>query len=128
MMERLAALASIAVRHADAYAELILSDIDATRRGFHRRIIVGTVMVAATVLAAGMACVWVIALTWDTPARIGVIVALLGLFVAVAGSALWKLNALTAGEPRMLSQTAREWAKDRQLLEELLAHERAEPS
>jgi uncharacterized membrane protein YqjE len=128
LIDRLAALGSIAVRHAGAYTDLILSDIDATRRVFHRRMIAGTVMVGATVLAAAMGCVWVIAVTWDTAARVWAIVGLLGVFLVIAACALWKLNALKEAEPGMLSQTAREWAKDRQLLEELLARERAEPS
>jgi uncharacterized membrane protein YqjE len=123
-MERLAALASLAVRHAGAYADLILSDIDATRAVLHRRVVAGTIVIGASVLAAALACVWIIALTWDTAARAWVIAALLLLFMAVAAAAWWWLNRLRSGEPAMLAQTAREWAKDRQLLEELLARER----
>jgi|SRR5579862_5933203 len=123
-MERLAAFASLAVRHAGAYTDLILSDIDATRVVLHRRVVAGTVVIGASVLAAALACVWIIALTWETAARIWVIGALLLLFVAVAAAAWWRLTALRSHGPAMLSQTAREWAKDRQLLEELLARER----
>lgn len=123
-MERLAALASLAVRHAGAYTDLILSDIDATRMVLQRRVLAGTIVVGASVLAAALACVWIIALTWDTAARVWAIAALLLLFVAVAAAAWWRLRTLRSSEPAMLSQTAREWAKDRQLLEELLARER----
>src|SRR5579862_5856968 len=123
-MERLAALTSIAVRHAGAYTDLILSDIDATRSGLHRRVVVGLVMLGASVLAAAMGCVVVIALTWDTAARVWAITALLALFVLIAVLALWRLTVLRSREPTMLSQTAREWAKDRALLEELLARQR----
>jgi uncharacterized membrane protein YqjE len=126
MIERLVALASIAVRHAGAYTDLILSDIDATRSMLHRRLVAGTVVVGSSVLAAALGCVWIIALTWDTPARIWAIAALLVVFLAVAAVSLWKLTTLRAREPPMLSRTAREWAKDRQLLEELLARERAD--
>jgi len=127
-MERLAALASLAVRHAGAYTDLILSDIDATRAVLHRRVVAGTIVLGASVLAAALACVWIIALTWDTAARAWAIAALLLLFVAVAAAAGWRLNRLRSGEPALLSQTAREWAKDRQLLEELLARERVRSS
>jgi uncharacterized membrane protein YqjE len=127
-MERLAALASLAVRHAGAYTDLILSDIDATRAVLHRRVVAGTIVIGASLLAAALACVWIIALTWDTAARVWAIVALLLLFAAVAAAAWWRLNTLRRGAPAMLSQTAREWAKDRQLLEELVARERMRSS
>lgn len=123
-MERLAALASLAVRHAGAYTDLILSDLDATRVVLHQRVVAGTIVIGAGVLAAALACVWIIALTWDTAARIWAIAALLLLFVAVAAAAWWRLNTLRNSGPAILSQTAHEWAKDRQLLEELLARER----
>ncbi len=123
-MERLAALASLAVRHVGAYTDLILSDIDATRAVLRRRVVAGTILIGASVLAAGLACVWIIALTWDTAARVWVIAALTLLFMAVAAAAWWWLNRLRSGAPALLAQTAREWAKDRQLLEELLARER----
>jgi uncharacterized membrane protein YqjE len=128
MVERLVALASIAVRHAGAYTDLILSDIDASRSALRRRLLTATIMVSSSVLAAGMACVGVIALTWDTPARIWAIAGLLTVFLAIAIACSRKLSALRASDPALLSQAAREWAKDRELLEELLARERAETS
>jgi len=128
MVERLAAFGSIAVRHAGAYTELLLSDIDATRVLLHRRVVAGSVLAGASVLAAGMGCVGIIALTWDTAARLWAIAALLLVFLAVAALSWWKLSTLRAGEPPLLSQTAREWEKDRRLLEELLARERRQAS
>ena len=128
MVERLAAIASITVRHAGAYTDLILSDIDASRAGLRRRVLAGTILAVSSVLAAGLACVWVIALTWDTPARLWAIGGLLLVFGVVAVACLYQLSTLRASEPALLSQTAREWAKDRQLLEELLARERSQAS
>src|ERR1700747_659984 len=113
MVERLAALGSIAVRHAGAYTELLLSDIDATRVLLRRRVVAGSVLAAASVLAAGMGCVVIIALTWDTAARRWAIAALLLVFLAVAALSWWKLSTLRAAEPPLLAQTAREWEKDR---------------
>jgi uncharacterized membrane protein YqjE len=125
MSDRLSAVASIAVRHANAYTDLILSDLEATSAGIRRRVIAASVMACAGVLAVAMACVGVIAATWDTAARIWVIAGLLGLFLTIAAVAFWRLNRLAAGAPGVLTQTAGEWAKDRQMLEELLERQRA---
>lgn len=126
MIERLSAVASIAVRHAGAYTDLILSDLETASTAFGRRLLAAAVMACAILLALLMACVWLIAATWDTVARIWVIAGLLGLFLAIAAAAFWWLRQLAAGGRGVLPQTAGEWAKDRRLLEELFERERAD--
>jgi hypothetical protein len=126
MIERLSAVASIAIRHAGAYTDLILSDLEAASTAFGRRLLAAAVMAGALVLAILMACAWLIAASWDTAARIWVIAGLLGLFLAIAAAAFLRLKRLAAGGRGVLPQTAGEWAKDRRLLEELFERERAE--
>jgi uncharacterized membrane protein YqjE len=128
VIDRLSAVASIAVRHAGAYTDVILSDLEATSMRARRRLITATVLACASVLAVAMACVWLIAAAWDTAARIWVIGGLLGLFLAIAAAAFWKLHVLGSGAPGVLPQTAREWAKDRRILEELFERQRAAAS
>ena len=128
MIHRLSAVASIAVRHASAYTDLILSDLEATSAAVRSRLVTAAVMAGASVLAVVMACVWLIAATLDTAARIWVIAGLLALFLTIAAAAFWRLKVLAAGAPEVLAQTAGEWAKDRQLLEELFEKERAAAS
>jgi uncharacterized membrane protein YqjE len=128
MIERLSAVATIAVRHAGAYTDLILSDLDKASAALRRRLLAAAVMACALVFAILMGCVWLIAATWDTVARYWVIAGLLGLFLAIAAAAFWRLKLLTAGAPGVLPQTAGEWAKDRRLLEELFERERAAAS
>jgi uncharacterized membrane protein YqjE len=128
MIERLSAVASIAVRHAGAYTDLILSDLDAASAALGQRLLAAAAMACALVFAILMGCVWLLAATWNTAAHYWVIAGLLGLFLAIAAAAFWRLRLLTAGAPGVLPQTAGEWAKDRQLLEELLERERAEAS
>jgi uncharacterized membrane protein YqjE len=128
MIDRLSAVAAIAVRHAGAYTDLILSDLDAASAALGRRLLAAAVMACALVFAILMGCVWLIAATWETVARYWVIAGLLGLFLAIAAAAFWRLRLLTAGAPGVLPQTAGEWAKDRRLLEELFERERAEAS
>jgi hypothetical protein len=121
--DRLAAAASIVVRHAGAYTDLIVSDVDAAGQDLGRRLRAGAILVAGAVFAAAMACVGVIAITWDTPGRIWAIAGLLAVFATIAVIAYLHLKALKAA-PSVLSRTAREWQKDRVLLEELLARVR----
>ena len=124
MIERLAVAASIAVRHAGAYADLVLCDVDTAGRSVRRRIAAGAVLVVSGLLALVMACVWILAATWDTAGRNWALGGLLVLFALVAGFSYRALQELNADAPGVLSRTAREWAKDRQLLEELIARER----
>ncbi len=121
MIDRLSTAASLAVRHAGAYVDLIQSDLDLTSRVLRARVIAALIVALALQLAVTLGCVWIIAAAWDTPLRIPAIAGLLGLFLVVAGAAFWKFRTLDASAPSLLSQTIREWAKDRRLLEELLA-------
>lgn len=124
MMERIAAVASIAIRHVGAYTDLILSDVETASLVARRRATALGVMVGGLLLAVVVACTWLIAAVWDTPARDWVLGGLLALFIVVSIAAFQALRAINLGAPTMLSRTAREWAKDRQLLEELLERER----
>jgi len=128
MIERLSAVATIAVRHAGAYTDLILSDLEVASAALRQRLLAAAVMACALMFAILMGCLWLIAATWETVARYWVIAGLLGLFLAIAAAAFWRLKLLTAGAPGVLPQTAGEWAKDRRLLEELFERERAAAS
>ena len=54
---------------------------------------------ATGVFSIAMACVWAIALTWDTPGRMWLIVALFGLFVLTSVMALLALEVLKNNPP-----------------------------
>jgi uncharacterized membrane protein YqjE len=126
MIDRLSTTAAIAVRQAGAYTDLILSDLELSSGLLRRRVACGAVAVLAVHLALVMACALLVAVSWDSAYRVWVIAGLTLGFAAIAAAALWRLTALDAGAPGVLQQTAREWAKDRHLLEELLAQHRAE--
>ncbi len=121
MIDRLSTAASLAVRHAGAYVDLIQSDLDLTSRVLRARVVAALAVALALQLAVALGCVWIIAAAWDTSLRVPAIASLLGLFLVITGAALWKFRALDASAPPLLAQTIREWAKDRRLLEELLA-------
>jgi hypothetical protein len=128
MIDRLSDAATIAVRHAGAYTDLILSDVNTGTRALRRRVAVAAIMAGAILLAVATASAWAIAASWHTAAQTWVIGGLLLLFVVIAVIAYRQLVALSAAAPAMLSQTTREWAKDRELLEELLTRDQTEAS
>jgi uncharacterized membrane protein YqjE len=128
VIDRLSETASIVVRQAGAYTDLIRGDLDVAKGLLRQRLTMASIAGLALQLAAVLACVWAIAISWDTAARLWVIGGLFAGFALVAVLALWRLNALNAQAPTLLGHTAREWEKDRQVLEELLARARAEAS
>ena len=75
--------------------------------------------------AIALGCVLLIVATWDTAARLWSIVALIGFFACVAILAYRQMRRLDQAAPGVFERTAREWAKDRQLLEDLFERGRA---
>lgn len=126
MFERATAAASLIVRHASAYADLIAEDVGLAHAAFLRRLLVGVVLMTAGVFSIAMACVWVIALTWDTPGRIWLIVGLFALFMVIALVSLVVLKSLQNSPHGLLTRTRLEWQKDRVLLDDLLARPAAD--
>ena len=128
MIERLAAAAWIAIRHAGAYSDLILSDVDTASRVARQRLLAVAIMAGSTLLAVLLASGWLVAAAWDTSGRNWALGGLLALFVLIAVAAFGALKAINTDAPTMLARTAREWAKDRQLLEDILESERGASS
>jgi uncharacterized membrane protein YqjE len=126
MLDRLSATASIAVRHAGAYADLIAADLSLTSQDVRRQLVAAATVGLGILLAASLACVLAIAAAWDTPARLWVIGGLIVAALVVVFVALMRLRHAKARAVPLLGQTAREWDKDRRLLEELLERPQAE--
>jgi uncharacterized membrane protein YqjE len=126
MIDRLSATASIAVRHAGAYADLIASDLSLSSRDVRRQLVAAATLGLGVLLASALGCVLAIAAAWDTPARLWVIAALIGAALLVVLVAALRLRRVKANAVPLLGQTAQEWDKDRRLLEELLERPQAE--
>jgi len=121
MLERLIVAASLAARHAGAYVDLVLSDADAARRHVGRQLWAATFMATTLIFATAMGCVLMIAATWDTAARLWTVAALLLLFSTLALIAYLRLRSVSMRQGSLFARTAREWEKDRVLLEQLLS-------
>jgi len=128
MIDRLTATGSLALRHLGAYGDLVASDLSHSSRLVRAQVVAAAVLTLGIAFALALGCVWAIAAAWDTPARLWVIAALLLCAAVLAAAGLWRLRVLDAQGPVFLAQTAREWRKDRELLEELLARRTAEES
>jgi uncharacterized membrane protein YqjE len=124
VIDRLSETASIVVRQAGAYTDLIRNDLDVAAQLLRQRLTMASIAGLALQLAAVLACVWAVAISWDTAARLWVVGGLFAAFALVAILALWRLNVLNARAPTLLGHTAREWEKDRRVLEQLLAQAR----
>jgi len=125
VIDRLSTTAAIAVRQAGAYTDLILSDLEVSSKLLRRRVAWGAAALVSLHIAVLLGCTFLIAVSWDSQYRLWMIAGLLLGFAAVAVISVWRLGVVDAGAPGVLAQTAREWAKDRRLLEELLAQQRA---
>jgi uncharacterized membrane protein YqjE len=124
MLERMARLVSLIVRHAGAYGDLIADDMQCAYTALARRLWVGVILVVAVVFALALACVGVIALTWDTPNRLPMIAGLFGVFVFASIAALIGLRNQQRQQQVFIPQAGLEWQKDRRLLDDLLVKTR----
>lgn len=70
-------------------------------------------------LSVQLLVILLVALTWETPWRMHVIVGLLGLAVIVTGGLAWGFRAKQQEDSPLFSNTLHELAKDRQGLESL---------
>ncbi len=122
-----ATAAALLVRHSGAYGDLIADDIGTAVKAFATRFWVGVVFSGAVVFSIAMACVWVIAVTWDTPGRLWTIAGLCGSFILISAIAFLILRALKRRWRGVFPQTGLEWGKDRLVVNDLLAHARGAP-
>jgi hypothetical protein len=120
MVSRVADVAVLALRHAGAYTELVRCDIDEAWRAAARRALVVSVTAGALLLCASMICVAIVGLAWPTLARYWAIGGLALFFGVIALLGVLQLRVAQATAPRFLERTAREWVKDRALVEEML--------
>gem|GEM_PF-736828 len=120
VIERFAAAANVVVRHAGAYTDLIISDLESMGNALVSRVWAGIIMVAALLLTVMLGCVWIIAITWNTDQRGAAIAILATFFLGVAALAYRHLRSLARTFPRALSRTARAWGQDRLFLEDVL--------
>ena len=109
------------LRHLVAYLDLAGLDLARAQRELTAELVISAIVVLCGLFAAFMACLAVVAYTWDTPYRVTAIAWMGGGFLvaAIAGAA-YRLKALRARVP-FLDAVRREWQADRVLLERILS-------
>lgn len=119
MLFRAAAVASIMVRHVDAYTVLIADDAARASRTLARKTTAGIILLLAVGFVIALACGCVVAVTWDTAFRLAGLGALMVPFIAISICAFVALRG-DSEAPEAFARTRLEWHKDRELLEQLL--------
>ncbi len=122
MLQRLTVAATLLVRHAGAYSELLLCDVEEAHREVERRLWAGACLATALIFAIATACLLAIAMTWDTIARLWIIAGLLCFFSLATLIAFLRVRFLSSRRRALFARTAHAWEQDRILLERLLNH------
>jgi len=112
------------LRHLLAYIELVSLDLARAQREFAEGLMMSAIVAICGVFAVFMACLAVVAYTWDTPYRITAIACMGGGFlVAGIAAAAYRSSALRA-RSELFGALRREWQADRALLEHLMSPDR----
>ena len=109
------------LRHLATYVELASLDLARTQREITTELLAFAVVAICGLFAIFMACLAVVAYTWDTPHRMAAIAWMGGGFVVVAiAAAAYRANAARS-KSQFLATVRREWEQDRVLLEHILS-------
>jgi uncharacterized membrane protein YqjE len=109
------------LRHLVAYVELAVEDLAQAQRDLGARIVASLLLGASLFFLLLIACLAVVAVTWDTPNRLSAIGWMGGAFFAAALIAgLYRSKVVNARAP-FLGTVRREWAEDRVILDRILS-------
>jgi uncharacterized membrane protein YqjE len=109
------------MRHLGAYVELAGLDLARAHREITAQVVVSAIAAMCGLFAVFMACLGVIAYTWDTSYRLPAIAWMAGGFLAVALGAVVYRASLARKRTAMFTDIRREWQEDRIILEHFLS-------
>ena len=111
------------LRHIAAYVDLASLDLARAQRQITAEAVALAVMVLCGLFALFMACLVVVACTWDTPHRVAAIAWMGGGFLGVAVIAAIFRSKLCASKSPLLSSVREQWQQDRALVERIVSDE-----
>jgi uncharacterized membrane protein YqjE len=116
-------------RHLAAYAELAALDLGRSGREFKAQLAASIFVAVSGLFALLMACLLVVAFTWDTPYRIQAIAWMLGGFVAICIIGMLVRSGKVRASTPPFAELKQQWAEDRVIFEHMLAtqHEEHRP-
>ena len=111
------------MRPVGAYIELAELDLARAQRELTAQLVAIGVVAICALFAVILACLGVVAYTWDTPYRVAAIAWMGGGFVVLAIASGIYLARLARARSPLLADVLREWQEDRVILERILADE-----
>jgi uncharacterized membrane protein YqjE len=111
------------MRHVGAYIELAELDLARAQRELAAQLVAIGVVAICALFAVILACLGVVAYTWDTPYRVAAIAWMGGGFLVLAIAAAIYLSRLMRARSPLLADVRREWQEDRVILERILSDE-----
>lgn len=109
------------MRHIGGYAELIALDLARAQREITAQVVASAIAAICVLFAVFMACLGVVAYTWDTAYRVAAIAWMGGGFLLIAIVAVIYRSSLARARSPLLSDVRREWQEDRVILERILS-------
>jgi uncharacterized membrane protein YqjE len=111
------------LRHLAAYVDLASLDLKRSRREIAAEFLASAIVAVCALFVVFMACLAVVAYTWDTPYRVSAIIWMGAGFLAAALLALvYRSNAVRA-KSEFLASVRQAWHEDQVLLERILSDE-----
>ena len=112
------------LRHFLAYFELAAEDVTQSYRDFGARVLASVIFLVSLIFLVFIACLAVVALTWDTPHRMAAIGWMGATFFLIALFAGLYRSRVIGGQAPFLGAVRREWAEDRVILDRILSDHR----
>jgi uncharacterized membrane protein YqjE len=111
------------LRHLAAYVDLASLDLQRSRREIAAELLASAIVALCALFVVFMACLAVVAYTWDTAHRVSAIIWMGAGFLAAALLALvYRSNAVRA-KSEFLASVRQAWREDQVLLERILSDE-----
>jgi uncharacterized membrane protein YqjE len=111
------------LRHIGAYLELAELDLARATRELTAQLVAIAVVAICALFVLILACLGVVAYTWDGPYRVAAIAWMGGGFLVLAVAAAVYLSRLARERSTLLADVRREWQRDRVILERILSDE-----
>jgi uncharacterized membrane protein YqjE len=111
------------LRHMAAYVDLASLDLARSCRELAAEFIASAVLAICALFAVLMACLAVVALTWDTPYRVAAIAWMGGGFLLLAILAAVYRSSIVRAKSPLLGSVRSEWQEDRVILERILSND-----
>jgi uncharacterized membrane protein YqjE len=121
LLRALPEAAPILLRHLAAYAELLSEDLARAQRELAARIMASVMIGVSLAFALAMACLAILARTWDTPYRVASIAWMGAAFLFVAIVCGLIRSRVVRAQATFLGSIKDEWRQDRIALERILS-------